>query len=104
MTDPIAFSASPLDRASYSRPDSAWLAAQALTGLFLPLWQNRPFVIQNRAGFAPSREEWQGRTTICLGLEGAQPLFAVDLPGDSEPVLGDGAFAEMRASAFVLPS
>ncbi|HMH64626.1 MAG TPA: NAD(+) diphosphatase [Rhizomicrobium sp.] len=104
MTDPIAFSGSPLDRASYSRPDAAWLAAQALTGLFLPFWQNRPFVIQNRAGFVPWREEWQGRTTVFLGLDGTQPLFAVELAGDSEPALGGGAFAEMRASAFVLPA
>jgi NAD+ diphosphatase len=40
---------------------------------------------------------------VFLGLDGARPLFAVDVAGDSEPVMEDGAFAEMRASAFVLP-
>jgi NAD+ diphosphatase len=104
MTAPIPFSGNPLDRASYSRADPAWLAAQALTGLFLPFWQNRPLVTQGRAGFLSWREEWQGLTTVFLGLDGTQPLFAVDLPGDSEPVLGEGAFAEMRASAFALPA
>jgi NAD+ diphosphatase len=98
----IPFSGSPLDRASYGRADPAWLAAQAVAGLFLPFWQNRPFVVQDRAGFLPWREEWRGATCVFLGLDGTQPLFAVDL--GSEPVLGEGAFAEMRASAFVLPA
>jgi NAD+ diphosphatase len=100
----IPFSGNPLDRASYHRTDPAWLAAQHAAGLFLPFWQNRPRVVKDRAGFLPWREEWQGATSVFLGLDGGQPLFAVDLPGGSEPVLGEGAFAEMRASAFVLPA
>jgi NAD+ diphosphatase len=104
MTDHIPFSGNVLDRASNRRTDEAWLAAQAVAGLFLPFWQNRPLVTKDRAGFLPWREEWRGQTCVFLGLDGTQPLFAVDLAGDSEPALGEGAFAEMRASAFVLPA
>ena len=104
MTDPIPFSGNVLDRAGNQRTDEAWLAAQAAAGLFLPFWQNRPFVVQDRAGFLPWREDWQGRTCVFLGLDGTQPLFAVDLTCDDEPMLGDGGFSEMRASAFVLPA
>ncbi len=85
--NPIAFSGNPLDRASYSRTDPAWLAAQRAAGLFLPFWQNRPFVAGGRAGFLPGRAEWQDCLCVFLGLDGTQPLFAVDLPGDTEPVL-----------------
>ena len=104
MTDPIPFSGNFLDRASYRRTDEAWLAAQLATGLFLPFWQNRPFVVRDRAGFLPWREEWRGQTSVFLGLDGAQPLFAIDLAEGSEPVLGEGTFAEMRASAAWLPA
>src|ERR1700744_3015840 len=100
---PIAFSGSPLDRASYRRTDPAWLATQAARGLFLPFWQNRPFVTEGRAGFMPMRSEWESALCVFLGLDGAQPLFALDLPGETEPMLDGGSFAEMRAAAFVLP-
>src|SRR5882757_4216732 len=99
----IAFSGSPLDRASLRRADPAWIAAQQAAGLFLPFWQNRPFVRNDRAGFLPWREEWRELTCVFLGLDSTQPLFAVDLPGDNEPSLGDGAFVEMCPAAFVLP-
>jgi NAD+ diphosphatase len=102
--NPIAFSGSPLDRASYSRADPAWLAAQRASGLFLPFWQNRPFVAGDRAGFLPGRSAWESGLCVFLGLDGIQPLFAVDLPGDTEPVLDGGHFQEMRAAAFVLPA
>lgn len=100
---PIAFSGSPLDRASYRRADPAWLAAQAARGLFLPFWQNRPFVAGKRAGFLPRRSQWENCLCVFLGLDGTQPLFAVDLPGETEPVLDGGSFQEMRAAAFLLP-
>ncbi|HEX4272612.1 MAG TPA: NAD(+) diphosphatase [Rhizomicrobium sp.] len=102
--NPIAFSGNPLDRASYRRTDPAWLAMQAANGLFLPFWQNRPFVVEGRAGFMPMRAEWENTLCVFLGLDGEQPLFAVDLPGDTEPVLEGGSFAEMRAAAFTLPA
>ena len=99
----MAFCGNPLDRASDRRTDPAWLAAQQGCGLFLPFWQNKPLVVKDRAGFLPWRGEWQAGLCVFLGLDGARPLFAVDVAGDSEPVMEDGAFAEMRASAFVLP-
>ena len=102
--DAIAFSGNSLDRASYARTDPTWLAAQRAGGQFLPFWQNRPFVASGRAGFLPGRAEWQTHLCVFLGLDGTQPLFAVDLPGDSEPVLEGGSFQEMRAAAFVLPA
>lgn len=100
----LTFSGNPLDRASYRRGDQAWLAEQVATGLCLPFWQNRPFVADKRIGLLPWREAWLACTHIFLGLDGQQALFAVDLPGEEEPQLGFGAFAEMRASAFVLPA
>jgi len=99
----IPFSGNPLDRASDRRGDSAWLQAQAAAGLYLPFWQNRPFIAEDRVKFLPWRSDWEGRSCIFLGLDDTQPLFAVDLPGESEPVLGEGAFQEMRAGAFFLP-
>ena len=50
------------------------------------------------------RAAWRDLVQVFLGLDGAQPLFAVDLPGDTAPDLGKGGFEEMRASAFVLPA
>ena len=101
---PMAVSGNPLDRASYHRADEAWLAARGAEGLFLPFWQNRPFVAGTRAGFLPWRSEWEGAPCVFLGLDGDQPLFAVDLPGDSEPILEGGSFQEMRPAAFALPA
>jgi len=100
----IPFSGNTLDRASERRSDVAWLKAQASAGLYLPFWQNRPFIAEERVKFQPWRTEWERATYVFLGLDQGQPLFAVDLPGQSEPVLGEGSFQEMRACAFVLPA
>ena len=97
----LSFSGNPLDRAGDRRADPAWLAAQAQAGLYLPFSEGRPLVAQDRALFLPWRAEWEGQTRIFLGLDGAQPLFAVDVAGDAE--LG-GVFTEMRPAAFVLPA
>jgi NAD+ diphosphatase len=101
---PITFSGNPLERASAERPGAAWIAARRQAGLFLPFWQNRPFVAGDCAGFRPWDTSWEGATTIFLGLDGAQPLFAVELAGETEPVLDGGNFQEMRAAAFILPA
>ena len=98
----IAFSGNPLDRASIQRADPAWLAAQKPAGLFLPFWQNRPLVAENRAVFLEWRTEWEACLCVFLGLDGTRPLFAIDLAGESEPQLGEGTFTEMRAAAFTL--
>jgi NAD+ diphosphatase len=100
----LCFAGNVLDRASLHRADPAWLAAQKTAGLFLPFWQNRPFVRSERAGFFAWRAAWNGLPSVFLGLDGNQPLFAIDLPGESEPQLGEGAFSEMRSAAFILPA
>jgi len=58
----IPFSGNPLDRASDRRGDSGWLQAQAAAGLYLPFWQNRPFITEDRVKFLPWRSEWEGQT------------------------------------------
>ncbi|HET7084279.1 MAG TPA: NAD(+) diphosphatase [Rhizomicrobium sp.] len=100
---PLPFAGNPLERASYRRADSAWLEAQKPAGLFLPFWQNRPLVAENRALFLPWREDWRELACVFLGLDGDRAFFAIELGGDHEPQLGEGGFQEMRASAFVLP-
>lgn len=99
----MAFGGNPLDRASDRRSDPAWLAAQRTVGRFLPFWQNKPLVVEDRAGFLPWRTDWEGRVCVFLGLEEDQPLFAIDIAGEKEPALG-GQFQEMRPAAFVLPA
>ena len=100
----MAFTGNALNRASDRRTDPAWLAAQRRSGLFLPFWQNKLLVIAGRAGFLPWRDAWDNRLCVFLGLDGAQSLFAVDVTDENDLAMGGGAFAEMRASAFVLPT
>ena len=102
--DMMTFGGNPLDRASDRRSDPAWLAAQCTVGLFLPFWQNKPLVIEGRAGFLPWRPQWEGGTCVFLGLQESRPLFAIDIAGETEPVMERGAFQEMRPAAFVLPA
>jgi len=99
----MIFSGNPLARASAERPGEAWIAARKQAGLFLPFWQNRPFVAGGRAGFRPWDRRWEGATAVFLGLDGAQALFAVEIGGEAEPVLDGGDFQEMRAAAYLLP-
>lgn len=104
----LAFSGNRLNRASLERTDPAWLATQKIAGLFLPFWQNRPLVADERALFLPWRPQWENLTCVFLGLDGSRPLFAIELGGESEPQLGPqvgaASFMEMRAAAFILPS
>lgn len=100
----MRFSGNPLDRASDQRTDPTWLASRLRAGLVLPFWQNRPLVVAERAGFQAWRDDWNGLLCVFLGLDGERGLFAVDIAGEDEPQMGSGAFAEMRASAFVLPA
>jgi NAD+ diphosphatase len=99
----MTFGGNPLDRASDRRSDPAWLAAQVPAGLFLPFWQNRPLVIEDRAGFLAWHPQWEGGICVFLGLQENQPLFAIDIASESEPALG-GQFQEMRPAALVLPA
>jgi NAD+ diphosphatase len=98
----IAFGGNVLDRASARRGDADWLAAQAQAGLYLPFRGNKPLLRDGHAAFLPWHPAWDGTPTVFLGLDGAQPLFALELGGDAPPP--DGAFEEMRAAAFLLPA
>ena len=102
MTHNLAFGGSPLDRASARRADPAWLAAQRAQCLALPLWQDRVLMTGDKAVFLPWRADWEECLSVFLGLEGTQPLFAVDLTGEQEPVFDGAAFAEMRPAAAIL--
>ena len=101
---PMAFSGNPLDRASYRRSDAAWLAAQAGQGPVPALLAEPPLLPETAPGSCPGAANGRARPRVFLGLDGDQPLFAVDLRGESEPALEGGAFQEMRAAAFVLPA
>jgi NAD+ diphosphatase len=103
----LSFTGNPLDRASAERSDPSWIAAQQARAdaLFLPIWQTKPLLIGDRAGFlsAGMLGLTSNMQTIFLGLRDGAPLFAVALPDSEEPPLaGLGEFREMRAAAFVL--
>ncbi|HJR57132.1 MAG TPA: NAD(+) diphosphatase [Rhizomicrobium sp.] len=103
MEAPLTFAGNPLNRASAERPGEAWLAERRSSGLFLPFWQMRPLVRDGCAGFQPWQPAWEGAPCIFLGLDGAQPLFALDLGQAEMPPPLDGEFQEMRPAAFILP-
>ncbi|MDE2467153.1 MAG: NAD(+) diphosphatase [Alphaproteobacteria bacterium] len=112
----IAFSGSPLDRASARRADAAWLAEQRAhrSARILPLWQLRPFVLgaghgPQQAGFViPAvAESMAGPDApwVLLGLDGEAPLFALDIsaaadPQTQGPLAGLGHFEELRGLAL----
>ncbi len=80
--------------------------ASLQAGLFLPFWQNRPLVIEDRAGFLPWRTRL-GRRNACvfLGLDENQPLFAIDIPGETEPAMEARRISgNAPGRAFVLPA
>ena len=105
MKKPIVFAGNPLDRASAERPGEAWIAARRQIGRFLPFWRMQPLLTPDgRAAFLPWAPDWEGRTTVFLGLDGGEALFAIDLgAADSPPAFADSEFRDMRAAAFVLP-
>ena len=104
----LSFTGNPLDRASMERADPAWLADQRQRddALFLPLWQAKPLLKDQRAAFL-SRAEVESAAEalqVFLGLQEGRPLFALAMP-DSEapPLAAHGDFHDMRAAAFILP-
>jgi NAD+ diphosphatase len=104
----IAFSGNDLDRASDRRSDAMWLAAQRdhADARFLPFWQMKPLLTGDppRTGFLPAAAIEKSAPCVFLGLDGMQPLFAVDLgSGETAPLSALGEFRDMRAAAFVLP-
>jgi NAD+ diphosphatase len=103
----LSFTGNPLDRASAQRSDPNWIAAQQARAdaLFLPVWQAKPLLIGERAGFLPAHalELTPEMLRVFLGLRNGQPLFAVAMAdSESPPLEGLGEFRDMRAAAFVL--
>jgi NAD+ diphosphatase len=104
----LSFTGNPLDRASAERTDPGWIAAQRARAdaRFQPIWQTKPFLVGDRAGFleASRLSPEPGATCVFLGLADDKPLFAVAMDDSEEPPLaGLGEFRDMRAAAFVLP-
>jgi NAD+ diphosphatase len=98
MTDPIAFSGSPLDRSAIERRDPAWverlLAAPATR--FLPLFKLDPLVKQAE-GPALAWARWElfedldpKPEPMLLGTDGDVAHFAVDVSGLDEPLASLG--------------
>jgi NAD+ diphosphatase len=104
----LSFTGNPLDRASAQRSDPDWIASQQARtdALFLPIWQTKPLLIGERAGFLPASalDLTPDMLRVFLGLRDGKPLFAVAMAdSDSPPLEGLGEFRDMRAAAFVLP-
>ena len=110
-----AFAGSLLDRAGDRRNDPDWLAAQmdAPTARAVVLWNGDPLL---KAGAdelvfidgAMAKALAVGTERLAfLGLDGADPVFAVDMEGEADPAAGVlegvGRFGEMRAAAQVMP-
>lgn len=103
------FAGGALNRASDKRPDADWLAAKLLEpgARVLALWNGAP-LLQDGAiawldgGFA-RRLAARDENLLFLGLDGEDAVFALDLEGPADPVegplLGRGAFGELRGAA-----
>jgi NAD+ diphosphatase len=117
MSDAIAFSGNPLDRAATSRRDPTWVEAQLASDAtrFLPLWRLRPLVKSGaERGLAWARRELfdsldPSPEKVLLGIDEGVAHFAVDVSQVSEApetelgVDGVASFEDLRGIAPVLP-
>jgi NAD+ diphosphatase len=119
------FAGNPLDRASYRRPDEAWLAARLADpdSLALAMWNGQPLVEDAKdskdpkaggaqlaylaAGMAKALAGGAERL-LFLGLWKQTAIFAVDIDSDTDPADGPleglGRFEDLRAVATRLPA
>lgn len=115
------YAGSRIDRAANSRADAAAVAAHLSdpAARFLPVWRGRHLMRRpspdslriarlDRAGLGLSPDRFDELSWTFLGLDGTQPLFAIDLSPLEEPtaLLGgaeDRAFEELRPLATLLP-
>jgi len=120
---PNAYSGSPLDRAAHHRDDPAWIEA-ALTSehaLFAPVWRARNLMrgveeggpeavfLTSLAAAALRVRGWpDGGIWAFLGMQGPNPLFAVDISPEDDPLPllppEMGQFTDLRAVAGLLPN
>lgn len=118
VTTPLTYTGMALDRAVVQRGDPRWVSAAIddANAQFLPLWRNRNLiratgttreaVIVPRANADRLLElasEW-----VLLGVNGAKPVFAVELDAAHEPLMTDlpehGEFVDLRRIGPLLAS
>jgi NAD+ diphosphatase len=113
------FAGNPLDRASYQRSQSEWVAQKVADpdSLAMVLWNGKPMV-ENRNGGgsqiayvrASMAEELSdaGERLLFMGLWKETAVFALDMEGQTDPadgpMQGMGRFEDLRAVALDLPS
>lgn len=109
------FSGNRLERASDRRNDPDWIAGQEENphALALALWEGRPLIEDHADGprltwlSMPHAMDLTRDRRAFLGLWKDEPVFAVEFEGAADPaagpVMGLGAFHEMRAAAALLP-
>lgn len=109
------FAGNPLDRAADRREDPAWLEAQleASSARALVLWEGQALTAEGESGpglaWLPAdlagdaaADRW-----AFLGLDGATPVFAIELEVEADPTAGPlrglGRFMPLRQAAGLLP-
>lgn len=98
-------SAAPLDRVGHLRNDAAWLADAVTRGRYVVAWRRKllvttaepPMPVLLEATALEAAEE-----RVLLGLRDGVPVFAAEVPGDSQPTL-PGRFADLRELGDRLP-
>ncbi len=113
----IPFAGNPLNRASEKRTDAAWIESKRRdpSSLILPMWRLEPFLRGPQYSAPPLElgfvrpeiaDSIAGADAPCifLGLDGDQPLFALDVtkatdPGKAPPLAALGHFREARTAA-----
>ena len=105
LPSPLAFTGNPLDRASLSRANPAFMAGLLANGRMVPFWRQAPLLISGRAGFLPFAqcEELGDGPCVLLGVLDGVGHFALDISSEEEAPEGLGTFTEMRAAALILP-
>ncbi|WP_159846825.1 NAD(+) diphosphatase [Brevundimonas sp. G8] len=116
MAHQNTFAGNPLDRAGDLRNDPEWLAEQAGKpyAQAMVLWEGRPLIAETAEG---PRLTWlamsHARTLVrdreaFLGLWNDEPVFAIEFEGSIDPtdgpLVGVGAFHELRSAAAILPA
>jgi NAD+ diphosphatase len=115
LRKPNVFSGPYLDRAAHLRKDAAYVAAALRdpNARLIPVWKANTLL--RRAGArwsaallaaAPDvRERWPERQFVMLGHFHGQVCFAVDVPDDAPPDLGDDMdFKDLRFAGGELPA
>ncbi len=119
---PNAYSGSPLDRAAHHRDDPAWIEAALASdlALFTPVWRARSLMrgveegrpeavfLTGPAAAAMLVRGWpDGGIWAFLGMQGPNPLFALDISPENDPLPllppEMGQFTDLRTVAGLLP-